>query len=334
MEYKPLGRSGLMVSELCLGTMIFGDDSARGTDEPTAIRMIHQFLDAGGNFVDTADVYVRGYSEEITGKALKGRRDSVVLATKVRGRMSDDPNDIGLSRRHVIAGCEASLRRLDTDYVDLLYAHMWDPLTPIEETLRAFDDLVTAGKVRYVGVSNFKAWQVMKALAVSDAHDWARFIAAQYQYSLVVRDVEREFVSLLEAEGLAQVPWGPLGGGFLSGKYRPGERPTQGRIAIMPDHTEEAWHRRAIERNWAILDVVGEIAEARGKTYPQVALAWLLAQPTVAAPIVGARTPEQLQDNLGAVGWELTAEELDRLDAASAIQEGYPYRMIREYGTR
>jgi len=239
MQYKPLGHSGLIVSELCLGTMVFGDDT-RGADEPTAIRMIHQFLDAGGNFVDTADVYVRGHSEEITGKALQDRRDGVVLATKVRGRMSDDPNDVGLSRRHIVAGCEASLRRMGTNYVDLFYAHLWDPITPIEETLRAFDDLVTAGKVRYVGVSNFKAWEVMKSLGVSDSHGWARFIAAQYQYSLVVRDIEREFVPLFEAEGLGLTPWGPLGGGFLSGKYRPGDRPTEGRIAITPDFAEEA----------------------------------------------------------------------------------------------
>jgi aryl-alcohol dehydrogenase-like predicted oxidoreductase len=333
MECRPLGCSGLMVSELCLGTMIFGDE-ARGTDEPTAIRMIHQFLDAGGNFIDTADVYVGGYSEEITGKALKDRRDRVVLATKVRFAMGDDPNDVGLSRRHVIAGCEASLRRLGTDHVDLLYVHMWDPVTPIEETLRALDDLVTAGKVRYIGVSNFKAWQVMKALAVSDACGWARFIAAQYQYSLVVRDIEREFVSLFEAEELGQVPWGPLGGGFLSGKYRPGDRPTEGRIATTPDHTEEAWHRRATERNWAIIDAVGDIAAARDKSYPQVALAWLLAQPTVVAPIIGVRTPEQLEDNLGGVGWQLTDEELARLQEVSAIEAGYPYRMIREYGAR
>jgi aryl-alcohol dehydrogenase-like predicted oxidoreductase len=333
MKCRPLGRSGLMVTELCLGTMVFGDE-ARGTDEPTAIRMIHQFLDAGGNFIDTADVYVGGYSEEITGKALKDRRDRVVLATKVRFAMGDDPNDVGLSRRHVIAGCEASLRRLGTDHVDLLYVHMWDPVTPIEETLRALDDLVTAGKVRYIGVSNFKAWQVMKALAVSDACGWARFIAAQYQYSLVVRDIEREFVSLFEAEELGQVPWGPLGGGFLSGKYRPGDRPTEGRIATTPDHTEEAWHRRATERNWAIIDAVGDIAAARDKSYPQVALAWLLAQPTVVAPIIGVRTPEQLEDNLGGVGWQLTDEELARLQEVSAIEAGYPYRMIREYGAR
>jgi aryl-alcohol dehydrogenase-like predicted oxidoreductase len=334
MKYKPLGRSGLIVSELCLGTMIFGEESGRSTDEPTAIRMIRQFLDAGGNFVDTADVYAGGRSEEITGRALKGKRDQVVLATKVRFRTGQGPNDIGLSRGHMIAGCEASLRRLGTDYVDLLYAHMWDPLTPMQETLRAFDDLVTAGKVRYLGVSNFKAWQVMKALALSEAHGWVRFIAAQYQYSLVERDIEREFISLFETEGLGLVPWGPLGGGFLSGKYRAGERPAEGRIAETPDHDEEAWERRATERNWRIVEVVGEIAEARGKTYAQVALAWLLAQPTVVAPILGARTPEQLADNLGAVGWELDADELAKLDEASAIEEGYPYRLIGMYGAR
>jgi aryl-alcohol dehydrogenase-like predicted oxidoreductase len=314
--------------------MIFGEESERSTDEPTALRMIDQFVDAGGNFLDTADVYAGGRSEEIVGRALKGRRDRAVLATKVRGRTGDDPNDVGLSRRHVVAGVEASLRRLGTDYVDLLYAHMWDPLTPIEETLRAFDDLVMTGKVRYLGISNFRAWQVMKALAVSDAQGWTRFIAAQYQYSLVERDIEREFTSLFEAEGLGLAPWGPLGGGFLSGKYRRGEQPDKGRIATTPERAEEAWQRRANERNWRIVDAVGQIAGARGKTYAQVALAWLLSQPSVVAPIVGARTPEQLADNLGAIGWELTAEELEELDEASAIVEGYPYRMIRVYGGR
>jgi aryl-alcohol dehydrogenase-like predicted oxidoreductase len=334
MKMKPLGRSGLMVSELCLGTMIFGEAGQRATDEGTARAMIDQFLDAGGNFLDTADVYANGRSEQIVGQALKGRRDRIVVATKVRFATSDDPNDVGLSRRHIIAGCEASLRRLQTETIDLLYAHMWDPITPIEETLRAFDDLVSAGKVRYIGVSNFKAWQVMKSLGISDANGWARFIAAQYQYSLVVRDIEREFLSLFEAEGLGTVPWGPLGGGFLTGKYQPGPEPEQGRIAVMEDHTEEAWHRRATERNWAIVQAVGEIAEARGKSYPQVALAWLLTRPTVVAPIIGARTPEQLAENLGAVGWQLTQEELDRLNTVSAIPEGYPYRMMREYGSR
>ena len=334
MRRMRLGRTGIEVSELCLGTMIFGEKGERGTDEKTAIRMIHQYLDAGGNFIDTADVYGDGRSEEIVGKALAGRRDEVILATKVRFPMSDAPNDVGLSRRHIVAGCEASLLRLNVETIDLLYAHMWDPITPIEETLRAFDDLVASGMVRYVGVSNFRAWQVMKALGVSDANGWARFIAAQYQYSLVVRDVEREFTSLFETEGLGMVPWGPLGGGFLTGKYRHGEHPEKGRIAVMEEHTEEAWHRRATERNWAIVDAVGEIAEARDKSYAQVALAWLCTQPTVVSPIIGARTPEQLADNLGAVGWELTAEELAKLDASSAIEPGYPYRMMKEYGTR
>jgi aryl-alcohol dehydrogenase-like predicted oxidoreductase len=334
MQTKPLGRSGLMVSELCLGTMIFGEDSPRSTPESTAIRMIDQFLDAGGSFIDTADVYAGGRSEEIIGKALQGRRDRVILATKVRHRTGDGPNDVGLSRQHILAGCEASLRRLRTDYVDLLYAHIWDPLTPLDETLRAFDDLVTGGKVRYIGVSNFKAWQVMKGLAISEAHSWVRFIAAQYQYSLVVRDIELEYTSLFESEGLGLVPWGPLGGGFLSGKYRRGERPDAGRISTTPEGHEEAWHRRATDRNWRIVDAVDQIAAARNRSHAQVALAWLLAQPAVVAPIVGARTPEQLTDNLDAVGWRLTGEELSELDEASAIKEGYPYRMIRIDGAR
>lgn len=334
MKFKQLGRSGLIVSELCLGTMIFGETGKRGTDEATAVRMIHQFLDAGGNFVDTANVYANGRSEEIVGKALQEKRENVILATKVRFPMSGDPNDVGLSRQHILAGCEASLRRLNTDHIDLLYAHMWDPLTPIEETMRAFDDLVTAGKVRYIGVSNFKAWQVMKALGIAEAHGWARFVAAQYQHSLIVRDIEREFSSLFASEGIGSVPWGPLGGGFLSGKYRRGERPQQGRIAVMEEHTEEAWHRRATERNWRIIDTVGEIAENQGKTYVQVALAWLCAQPTVVSPIIGVRTPEQLTDNLGAVGWGLNSEELDRLNEASTIDSGYPYRMMQAYGAR
>ncbi len=335
MQYKPLGRSGLMVSELCLGTMIFGEQSERATDEATALRMIDRFIDAGGNFVDTADVYAGGRSEEIVGRALQNhtRRD-LIVATKVRGRVWEGPNGEGLSRHHVVAACEESLRRLNTDYVDLYYAHLWDPITPLEETLRAFDDLVTSGKVRYVGVSNFRAWQVMKALGISDRHDWVRFIAGQYQYSLVVRDVEREFTSLFRDAGLGMVPWGALGGGFLSGKYTPGDKPEEGRLATMPEHTEEAWHRRATERNWHILDEVHAIAEARGKSYAQVALAWLLAQPAVDSVLVGVRTPEQLEDNLGTVGWTLSEEELQRLDEVSALDESYPYRMIEAYGKR
>ncbi len=331
MKNKLLGNTGLLVSELCLGTMIFGDQE-RGADEETSRRMIHHFLDAGGNFIDTADVYVGGLSEEIVGRALKGKRQDVILATKVRFRVGEGPNDIGLSRLHIMRSIEASLRRLNTDYIDLYYAHGWDQSTPLEETLRAFDDLVSAGKVRYIGVSNFRAWQIMKALAISDANGWARFVVAQMQYSLVVRDIEREFTSLCLEEGVGIIPWSPLGGGFLSGKYRKGEPPPEGsRIALSEEITEEAWHRRATERNWRIIDAVGEIAEARGKTYAQVALAWLRAQPAVPSIIIGVRTPEQLEDNLGSVDWELSEEELKKLDEVSAIEEGYPYRMIRVY---
>ncbi len=332
MQYRLLGNTGLLVSELCLGTMVFGEESKRGTDEATSQRMIHRFLDAGGNFVDCANVYAGGVSEEITGRALKGKRQEVVLATKVFFPMGEGPNERGLSRKNIVEAIEASLRRLDTDYIDLYYAHCWDLLTPLEESLRAFDDLVAAGKVHYIGVSNFRAWQIMKALTISDAYGWARYVAAQMQYSLVVRYIEHEFTSLCLDQGIGIIPWGPLGGGFLSGKYSPGDKPDYGRLAVQGDDGEEAWHRRNRERNWRIVEAVGEIAEARDKTHPQVALAWLLAQPAVTAPIIGVRTEEQLEDNLGAVGWKLSAEELKRLDEASALPETYPYRFIEEIG--
>jgi len=334
MEMRQLGASGLLVSELCLGTMIFGEDSPRSTPPDVALRMIDQYLDFGGNFVDTANVYGNGQSEEIVGQSLSGRRDKVVLATKVRHRRGEGANDLGLSRKHIFQEVENSLRRLQTDYIDLYYAHMWDPIVPIEETMRAFDDLVTAGKVRYIGASNFKAWELMKSLAVSETNGYARFIAAQYQHSLVVRDIEREFVDLFLQEGLGSVPWGPLGGGFLSGKYRRDASPEEGRLATTPDHDEEAWDRRSNERNWLTVDVVDQIAEDRGKSHSQVALAWLLARPEVSSVIVGVRTPEQLIDNLGATGWQLQEKELDRLNDVSAIPLGYPYRMINLYGQR
>ncbi|NJL95540.1 MAG: aldo/keto reductase [Anaerolineae bacterium] len=264
MHYKRLGNSGLLVSELCLGTMIFGEENGRGTPPDEAERMIHRFLEAGGNHLDTADVYAGGRSEEIVGRAIRGRRDQVVLATKVRFRRGPGANDVGLSRHHVLAEVHQSLRRLDTDYIDLYYMHCWDPLTPLEESLRVFDDLVTAGKVRYIGVSNFKAWQVMKAQALSEAAGWARFVAGQYQYSLVKRDVEYEFVDLFQSEGIGMTPWGPLGGGFLSGKYQRGDAPAPeaGRIANATTEHEEAWARRSTERNWAIIEAVGQVAAA------------------------------------------------------------------------
>jgi aryl-alcohol dehydrogenase-like predicted oxidoreductase len=335
MRYKALGYSGLIVSELCLGTMIFGEDSQRGTPADEAEKIIHRYLDSGGNHIDTANVYAGGRSEKIVGTAIQDRRAQVVLATKVRFSTGDGPNDQGLSRYHILNSVEDSLRRLKTDYIDLLYMHCWDPVTPIEESLNTFNDLVTQGKVRYIGVSNFKAWQMMKALAVSDANGWARFIAAQYQYSL---DIEREYIDLCLSEGVGIVPWGPLGGGFLSGKYRSDQRPknpAEGRLATTPDHDEEAWTRRATVKNWQILEVIeGVIADHPGTTHSQVALAWLIAQPGVDSVVLGVRTMEQLQDNLGAADLHLTEVHLDNLDKASAIEKGYPYRFLELYGSR
>ena len=327
MEYRRLGRSGLMVSELCLGCMTFG----RELDEEGSREIVARFIEAGGNFIDTADVYAMGSSEEIVGRAIREVRDDVVLATKVRFAMGDGPNDAGLSRKHVISGCEASLRRLGTDYVDLYQVHAYDALTPLEETLSALTDLVRAGKVRYIGVSNFTGWQLMKALGLSELKGFERFVCLQPQYSLVERNIEREILPVCREEGLGVIPWSPLGGGFISGKYRRGEGPPQGsRIAGAVESMEEHWDRRSTERNWRTLDVVGEISSETGKSYAQVSLNWLLRQAEVTAPIIGARRIEQLEDNLGASGWRLSEEQVRRLSEASAIEEIYPYRMIRE----
>jgi len=334
MKYNPLGNSGLQVSNLGLGTMIFGEENQRGTPPDEAERIIHAYLDAGGNHIDTANVYVSGRSEEIVGKALKGKRDKVVLATKVRFPMGEGANDQGLSRVHIQNSVEASLKRLGTDVIDLLYMHCWDPLTPIEESLRGFDDLVRAGKVRYIGVSNFTAWQMMKALGISDTNLWERFIAAQYQYSLVERNIEDEVSPLCEAEGVGLTPWGPLGGGFLSGKYQPGDKPESGRLAMMPEETEESWHRRNAERNWEILAVVDELAKSRGATHAGIALAWVMGQPAVSSTILGVRTMDQLENNLAAGEITFSADELERLDRVSKLPERYPYRFIKAYGAR
>lgn len=334
MHYRRLGNSGLLVSDLCLGTMIFGEDGARSTSADDATTMIHHFLDAGGNFIDTANVYAGGRSEEIVGRAIRKRRNDVVLATKVRFPTGPGKNDAGLSRRHILQGVHDSLKRLQTDVIDVLLVHCWDPLTPIEETLRALDDLVRAGSVRYLGASNLKAWHLMKALGVSDTRGYSRFVAGQYQYSLVQRDIEYEFDDLCASEGIGLMPWGPLGGGFLSGKYKRGEKPTTGRIATATTEQAEAWERRATERNWRIIDAVGEVAEGRGISYSQVGLAWLRAKPTVSSVILGARTLTQLTDNLGASEVELTAGEMSLLDAASRLPELYPYSMISAYGQR
>ncbi|MBA2311916.1 MAG: aldo/keto reductase [Actinobacteria bacterium] len=320
-----------MVSELCLGTMTFG----REVDEDGTKTMVDRFIDEGGNFIDTADVYSAGVSEEFTGRAIKSRRDDVVLATKVRFPMDEGPNDVGVSRKHVMQGCEASLRRLGTDYIDLYQVHCWDPITPLEETLSALSNLVHQGKVRYLGVSNYSGWQIMKAAHISETKGFERFISLQPQYSLVERNIDYEVVPVCLDQGLGIIPWGPLGGGFLSGKYRKDEKPPKdSRIEQASPDMEEAWERRANERNWNIIDAVGTVVEETGKTYPQVALNWLLSRPGVTAPIIGARTMEQLEDNLGAAGWRLDDKHMQRLDEASDLPALYPTSFIDKDDTR
>jgi len=327
MQMRRLGATGTMVSELCLGCMTFGNEA----NEEQSRVIIHRFIEAGGNFLDTADVYSRGISEEITGRAIREMRQDVVLATKVRFPMSEKPNDVGLSRKHIIQGCEASLRRLGTDYIDLYQAHCWDAATPLEETLSAFSDLVHQGKVRYIGVSNFTAWQIMKALSVNRTHGFERIISLQPQYSLVERHLDYEILPLCRAEDIAVLPWSPLGGGFLSGKYKKGEQPPEGtRIAQAAERLEEHWQRRATEQNWRVIDVIDAISKEIGKSYAQIALNWLLRTPGITAPILGARSLEQLNDNLGAVDWTLSEEQVRKLSGASEIEDIYPYRFIRE----
>jgi len=333
MQYKPLGKSGLITSSLTLGTMIFGEQSARSTPEDEAIKIIDRYLDTGGNHIDTADVYAAGRSEEIVGKALNGRRKDVIVATKVRFPTSSNVNSVGLSRLNIVNGVHASLKRLQMDYIDLLYLHCFDPITPLEETIRALEDLIQSGKVRYIGLSNFKAWQMMKAQGLTTQLNANRFIAAQYQYSLVKRDMEYEFFDLLESEGMGLMPWGPLGGGFLTGKYSQ-EGPSSGRISMTEDHTEEAWERRNTAQNWSIIAKVKEIAARYNATPSQVSIAWILSKSVVSSVILGVRTMEQLEDNLGASKIPLSSEEVAELDALSKLPELYPYRMIEAYGQR
>ena len=328
MQQRTLGATGTLVSALCLGTMTFGDE----TDDATAHGMLDDFVEAGGTFLDTADVYSQGVSEEIIGRWLADRRnrDDLVVATKVRMPMGDRPNDVGLSRTHVLRGVEDSLRRLQVDHIDLLQAHAWDPLTPIEETLEAFDHLVTSGKVRYLGVSNMTGWQLQRAILVARYGGLAPIVTLQPHYNLLGRELEWELLPLCEDEGIGVLPWSPLGGGWLTGKYARDERPTGAtRLGEDPQRGIEAYDKRNTERTWRILDVVEEIAEDRGVSMAQVALNWVTQQPAVTSTIIGARSREQLADNLASASWRLAGEELDRLDAVSApLTPDYPYGMI------
>lgn len=337
MEYRQLGRSGLKVSELCFGAMTFGEsfyNIGEVTEQQAADRLVHAALDAGVTFFDTADVYSRGQSEEILGRSFANGstpRDEVVIATKVRGSMSDaaaagtgDVNNVGLSRKHILASVEGSLRRLGTDYIDLYQVHGWDPVTPIEETMRALADLVRDGKVRYLGVSNFAVRQIMRANAVADAHGWPRFVSLQAYYSLVGRDLEHELVDTAVEEGLGILPWSPLAGGFLTGKYRRGQDGPEGarRTGFDFPPVDE-------ERGFDAVEALDEMAQAKGVSIPQLALAWLLQRRGVTSVIIGTKKPAQLEDNLGAVDVAFTDDELERLDAITAPPVLYPQWMVR-----
>ena len=326
MEYRQLGRSGLRVSVLTMGTMTFGGKGnfavVGSTDVTEARRQVDRCLDAGVNVIDTADVYSEGVSEEIVGEVLEGRRDDVLVATKVRMPMGPGPNDAGLSRHHVISGCEASLRRLRTDHIDLYQLHEWDGQTPLEETLEALDLLVRQGKVRYVGVSNYAGWQLMKAVGTAERIGAPRFVSQQIYYSLQARDAEYELVPVAIDQGVGILVWSPLAGGLLSGKYRRGVTGPEGSRQL----TE--WDEPPVrdrEQLYDVVDALVEIGEAQGVSAAQVALAWLLGRPGVASVVVGARTEEQLSDNLGAAELTLSGEERARLDAVSAPPLLYSY---------
>jgi aryl-alcohol dehydrogenase-like predicted oxidoreductase len=326
MEYRQLGRSGLRISKLTMGTMTFGGRgnfaSVGDTDLEGARRQIELALDAGVNVIDTADVYSSGASEQIVGQVLRGLRDRVILATKVRMPMGDGPNDAGLSRHHVIEACEASLRRLQVDHIDLYQVHEWDGQTPLEETLGALEYLVQSGKVRYVGCSNYAGWQVMKALGIADRTGLPRFVSQQVYYSLQERSAQYEIVPSAIDQGLGLLIWSPLAGGLLSGKYRRGEDAPAGSRRAQ-DWTEPPIYDE--DKLYDTIEAVVEVAEGRGVSPAQVALAWLLSRPGVTSVIVGARTDEQLADNLAAAELELSTEEIARLEKVSRPTLIYPY---------
>ena len=327
MEHRHLGRSGHRVSALSLGTMTFGGRGSFAavgdTDVAGATRQIDRCLDAGVNVIDTADVYSSGASEEIIGEVLagNGRRDRVVLATKARMPMGDGPNDAGLSRHHLIASCEASLRRLRTDHIDLYQVHEWDGVTPLEETLHALDTLVQAGKVRYIGCSNYAGWQLLKALGISERLHLQRFVSQQIYYSLQAREAEYELVPASLDQGLGILVWSPLAGGLLSGKYRRDAQPQEGRHLTDWDEPPV----RDEDQLYDIVDALVEIGEAHGVSAAQVALAYTLGRPGVTSVVIGARKEEQLLDNLAAADLELSSDERARLDAISAPPLLYPY---------
>ena len=329
MEYRHLGGSGLKVPVLTLGTGTFGGKgeffSAWGVSGvPEATRLVDISLEAGLNMFDSADFYSGGMAEEILGKAIAGRRDKVLISTKATFRVGDGANDAGSSRIHLISAIEGSLKRLGADYIDLFQLHGFDTFTPVEETLSTLDDLVRAGKIRYVGCSNFSGWHLMKSLAVAEKYGYARYVAHQAYYSLVGRDYEWELMPLGLDQKVGAVVWSPLGWARLTGKIRrnqplPADSRRQSKLI------QEAGPQILDEHLYTVVDAIDEIAKETGKTVPQIALNWLLQRPTVATLIIGARNEEQLRGNLGAIGWKLTADQIAKLDAASAVPVPYPY---------
>lgn len=331
MEFRTLGASGFKVPVLSFGAGTFGGQgplfSALGnSDAKEARRLVDICLDAGVTLFDTADVYSNGASEEVLGAALKGRRDQALISTKTTLPMGDGPLEAGSSRHRLISAIDASLKRLDTDYIDLFQLHAFDAGTPVEEVLATFDQLVRAGKLRYVGVSNFSGWHLMKSLSVAERYGWPRYVAHQAYYSLVGRDYEWELMPLGLDQGVGAMVWSPLGWGRLTGKIRRGEPlPAQSRL-----HETAPWGPPvADEHLYRVVDALDTVAAETGKTIPQIAIAWLLTRPTVSSVIIGARNEAQLRDNLGAVGWTLTAEQIAVLDAASDVMPAYPYYPYR-----
>jgi aryl-alcohol dehydrogenase-like predicted oxidoreductase len=327
MDYRQLGRSGFKVPALSFGTGTFGGSNEffqrwGATDVAEATRLVDICLDAGVSLFDTADIYSEGASEEILGAALKGKRDRALISTKATFRSGAGANDVGSSRFHLVRACEASLKRLGTDHIDLYFMHGFDATTPVEETLRALDDLITAGKIGYIGASNFSGWHLMKALATSEKYGLARYVAYQGYYSLVGRDYEWELMPLGLDQGVGLMVWSPLGWGRLTGKIRRGQPNTSGRIA-----SGGAAGGPEVDENYLydVVDALDEVAGETGKTIPQVALNWLLSRPTVANVVIGARDEAQLRANLGAVGWSLTSDQIARLDQASRRPPAYPY---------
>ena len=329
MEYRTLGASGLKVPALSLGTGTFGGGSeffkAWGeTDVAEATRLVDICLEAGLNMFDSADIYSGGAAEQILGQAIKGRRSQVLISTKATFRKGTGPNDVGSSRFHLLQAIDEGLKRLGTDYIDLFQLHGFDAATPIEETMGALNDLVTAGKIRYIGCSNFSGWHLMKSLAISDRYGWPRHVAHQVYYSLIGRDYEWELMPLGLDQKVGAVIWSPLGWGRLTGKIRRGQ-PLPQNSRLQSQLVVDRGPQVADEHVFKVVDALDAIAKESGKTVTQIALNWLLQRPTVSSVIVGARNEEQLRQNLGAVGWKLSAEQLAALDRASATQKAYPY---------